>query len=71
MSNFVHPDDLTDHHKQMNERRDGQKGYYERRFVKKDKSIIWMIVSAVPMNDDSGKYSGSFGMLTDISKQKS
>ena len=70
MSNFVHPDDLTDHHKQMNERRDGQKGYYERRFVNKDKSIIWMIVSAVPMNDDSGKYSGSFGMLTDISKQK-
>jgi len=70
MSNFVHPDDLTDHHKQMNERRDGQKGYYERRFLKKDKSIIWMIVSAVPMNDDSGKYSGSFGMLTDISKQK-
>ncbi|RPI63507.1 MAG: PAS domain S-box protein, partial [Ignavibacteriales bacterium] len=70
MSNFVHPDDLTDHHKQMNERRDGQKGYYERRFIKKDNSVIWMIVSAVPMNDDSGKYSGSFGMLTDISKQK-
>lgn len=70
MSFFVHPDDLTDHNQQMIDRKNGNKGYYDRRFLKKDKSIIWMTVSAVPMTDDSGKYSGSFGMLTDISKQK-
>jgi PAS domain S-box-containing protein len=40
------------------------------RLIKKDGSDLWCIVSTHQLSDDEGKYSGSLGMLTDITERK-
>lgn len=62
--------DLRDSMMKTRERREGKKGYYERRLRKKDGSIIWTFVSASPINDPEGKFIGSFALFTDITERK-
>jgi PAS domain S-box-containing protein len=40
------------------------------RFIRKDGSDLWCILSPRPLFDNEGKYAGSLGMLTDITKRK-
>jgi PAS domain S-box-containing protein len=40
------------------------------RFIRKDGSDLWCIVSTHQLFDDEGKYTGSLGMLTDITERK-
>src|SRR4030067_1249114 len=40
------------------------------RFLKKDGSSLWGILSASPVLDAKGRFVGSFGMITDITKRK-
>jgi PAS domain S-box-containing protein len=40
------------------------------RFIRKDGSELWCIVSTHQLFDDEGKYAGSLGMLTDITERK-
>ena len=40
------------------------------RFIRKNESEIWCILSTSDLFDDRGKYIGSLGMLTDISERK-
>jgi PAS domain S-box-containing protein len=42
----------------------------ERRFRRKDGTELWTLISGKTMKDTAGKFSGSFAMLTDISKRK-
>ena len=51
-------------------RRAGVSEQYDFPFLRKDGQTVWTIVSASPTYDADGRYSGSFGMLTDISERK-
>ena len=69
--NFV-DEPLRNDAKQFFERRKkGLKDRYDFRFIKKDGSILWVIVSASPTFDKKGKFAGAIGLLTDITDRKS
>lgn len=70
VQSFMHPDELIDHADRMEERRQGEAGRYERRFVGKNGDELWMLVAASPILSENGTFIGSFAMLTDISELK-
>ena len=55
---------------QMSKRRKGEGDHYELTWTRKDWGKIHTIVSAQPIFDKAGSFIGSFGVITDISKQK-
>ncbi|MGE5608427.1 MAG: PAS domain S-box protein [Bacillota bacterium] len=67
---FMHPDDLADHRQQIAQRRRNVPGRYERRFLHKDGSVRWVLVSATPILNHAGEFTGSFAMFTDITDRK-
>ncbi len=67
---FVFDEDLPDHARRMESRRQGLAEQYERRFRHKEGEDVWTIVSATPLFDASHHFRGSFGMLTDITERK-
>ena len=67
---LIYKDDLLDHDKRVENRKNNIAECFERRFIHKDGSVRWMIVSVTPLQDD-GKFVGSFAMLTDITDMKS
>lgn len=67
---FVHPDELSEHHEQIRMRMKGEVGNYERRFIKKDGTVIWVHISVSPVMDDNGRFKGAFTMTTDITQRK-
>jgi PAS domain S-box-containing protein len=69
ITDFVHPDDISDHERQASCRRKGIKDRYERRYLKKDGTWLWTLVSATPIFHNN-EYHGSFAMITDISERK-
>jgi len=70
LTDFIYAEDLADHKKQIELRRDGFYAHYERRHKKKDGSEVWCLVSASPIIGPDGTFYGSFGMLTDITMRK-
>lgn len=68
--NFVNEKFREDAKKFFERRKSGLKDKYDFCFNKKDGSELWVIVSASPMFDHKGKFTGSLGLLTDISKHK-
>jgi PAS domain S-box-containing protein len=69
-TDFLFPEDLASHHGQLNIRRHGVAGQYERRGRRKDGGEVWTIASATPLKDADGRYAGSFAMFTDITARK-
>jgi PAS domain S-box-containing protein len=67
---FIFPEDITDHTVKVEHRKEGLSENYERRFRHKDGRECWMLVSAVPIRDEGGRFNGSFAMLTDITDRK-
>ena len=67
---FMFDEDLDDHLQKMQERHIGYDHDYERRFRRKDGSVLWTIVSATSLTDESGVFCGSFAMFTDITERK-
>ena len=67
---FLHPEDLTNFALRKKERHSGLSSQFERRFIKKDGSELWTIVSATPIHDEKGEFAGSFGTITDITYRK-
>jgi two-component system, NtrC family, sensor kinase len=51
-------------------RRQGIRERYDFKFTRKDGSHLWAIVSATPMFDAEGEFSGVLRMITDISDRK-
>ncbi|HGJ65296.1 TPA: PAS domain S-box protein, partial [bacterium] len=70
VTDFMFEEDLDEHSKQMENRKQGKDGYYERRFRRKDGNACWTIVSAKPLMLETGEFGGSFGMFTDITERK-
>ncbi|MCX5794245.1 MAG: PAS domain S-box protein [Elusimicrobia bacterium] len=70
MTDFMFEEDVPDHLKKMENRRQGLPENYERRFRSRDGQTIWANASAVPIFDDEHHFKGSFAMFTDISERK-
>ncbi|MDZ4181645.1 MAG: PAS domain S-box protein, partial [Candidatus Cloacimonadaceae bacterium] len=68
---FLFDDDLPDHNKRLEARKQGRNDVYERRSRKKDGSALWTLISATAILDDDGNFAGSFAMMQDISEGKS
>jgi PAS domain S-box-containing protein len=69
ITDFIHEDDFSDHEYHASVRRKGARDRYERRYLRKDGSWLWTLVSATPVfNND--EFVGSFAMVTDISERK-
>ncbi len=70
LDDFIHPEDREAYGLQMQKRRQGHGEIYEIRYVRKDGTAIWGLVSAAPLLDERGIFLGSFGMVTDITASK-
>ena len=70
MTDFMFEEDRTEHLRRMEARRRGESENYEHRFRCKDGSILWTLVSATPIFDDTRSFQGSFGMFTDVTSRK-
>ena len=70
IASFMTAEDIPDNISQIEERRLGKSGRYERRFITKDGRIRWMQVSATPLIDPDGTFRGSFVMCSDITARK-
>ncbi|MDD1681521.1 MAG: PAS domain S-box protein, partial [Methanoregula sp.] len=67
---FVPPDEVESMKQALLIRQTGVPGRYERRWVRKDGTIIWCFTSATPLFSPDGIFIGSFGMFTDISERR-
>ncbi|OIQ51985.1 Signal transduction histidine-protein kinase BarA [Pseudodesulfovibrio hydrargyri] len=63
---LIHGDDQGNHRNEIEKRRAGQASQYERRFVRRDGSEVWAMISASPQFDPEGNFDGVFAMATDI-----
>ncbi|MBN1537632.1 MAG: PAS domain S-box protein [Anaerolineales bacterium] len=67
---FLFPEDHYFHYQRVDARRRGIAERYERRFRCKDGRALWTIVSASPMLNDRGEFTGTFAMFTDITERR-
>ncbi len=67
---FMVDEERRDHEQQLDLQQQGAVSQYERRFRRKDGSVIWTHASAAPLIDEQGVSRGGFGMFTDISDRK-
>ena len=51
-------------------RKQGKKDVLDLHFRRKDGTSVWGILSANPLLDADGRFTGSFGMITDITERK-
>ncbi len=70
MEKWLFPEDISDHNQKVDERLQGKRDTYERRFRRKDGTEVWAMISASALLDDEGKFAGSFGMCSNISERK-
>jgi PAS domain S-box-containing protein len=70
ITDFMFEEDIPDHKRKMENRRQGMPEYYERRFRHQDGQTVWTHVSATPIFDSEHHFEGSFAMLTDITENK-
>ncbi|MEN6474158.1 MAG: PAS domain S-box protein, partial [Syntrophaceae bacterium] len=67
---FLFEEDLADHEKRIEARREGASDHYERRLRHKDGHAVLVLLSATPILDNEGHFQGSFAMITDITERK-
>ncbi len=68
---FMFEEDLLDLREKMRARRTGISDCYERRYRHKDGRTVWVMLSVAPLVDDEdGRFKGSFSMVTDITDRK-
>ena len=70
VTDFMYEEDVPDHLRKMEDRRQGLSENYERRFRHKDGQTVWTLVSATPILDDAHRFNGSLAMFTDITERK-
>jgi PAS domain S-box-containing protein len=67
---FMDDDAEIDAKEKMERRREGIKEKHDFRFLHKNGSNIWTIISTNPLLDKKGTFKGALGMLTDITQRK-
>jgi PAS domain S-box-containing protein len=68
--NFVAPDDIEKARHHLRNRIEGVSAQYELRFIRRDDTTIWTLVSSTPLLGKDGQSQGSLAMLTDITDRK-
>lgn len=56
--------------KRIKKRPEGEKGNVDIKFITKNGDVVWTNMSANPIFDETGKYKGSLGMVTNITSRK-
>jgi PAS domain S-box-containing protein len=69
-ADYIVEEELADHALRVKVRHQGKSEQYERRFRHKDGHSVLTQISAIPVMDDRGQLTGSFGMFTDITALK-
>ena len=67
---LIPSDELENHFLKVKSRKKGDSEIYERKLARKDGTIIWTLVSAAPIFNKTGAYTGSFGVFMDITERK-
>jgi two-component system, cell cycle sensor histidine kinase and response regulator CckA len=67
---FIPEEDLENFELHIDQQRQGNGGNYEHRFVRRDKRIVWALVSVSVQPDEKGAFNGAVSMITDISALK-
>lgn len=70
ITDFMIEEDIADHSRRLEKRQMLLSETYNRRFLKKDGTIIWTHISATPIVNSAGELVGSFGMVSDITDVK-
>jgi PAS domain S-box-containing protein len=70
ITDFIHPYDLPNHEFHAAVRREWVRDRYEQRYLHKDGTWRWTLVSATPVFSHE-EFIGSFTIITDISERKS
>ena len=70
LTDFLRPEDVADHATQLEARRQGKPGHFERQYRHANGEWRWMRVSATPQQDEQGRFLGSFAMFTDITEHR-
>lgn len=69
-THFMDEEAIEISRKNIEKRRKGIKGSYEQKYIRKDGSTLWTLVSATPLLDKQGKVTHTIGMLADITDRK-
>lgn len=67
---FVDDEYLDKTYSEWEFRRSGKSGRYQVKLKRKDKSSIWALISASPIIDEKGEYTGTLVAYKDINEQK-
>ena len=70
MYDFMDDDARKEAEQNMERRRQGVTESHEFRFRHRDGSDVWTIINTNPLLDDSGRFVGALGMLTDITARR-
>jgi len=70
ITRFMAEEHAKDHAIRRQNRIAGKSEQFECRFIRKDGTTCWFLVSGSPIFDDAGRFTGSFAMVTDISRLK-
>ncbi|MDK9706039.1 MAG: PocR ligand-binding domain-containing protein [Desulforhopalus sp.] len=70
VADFVVPEEMEDHYQRIQKRMGGGGESYERTFRHKDGRSVLTHVSAIPILDEQDRFTGSFGMFTDITESR-
>ncbi|MCR6657012.1 MAG: PAS domain S-box protein [Opitutus sp.] len=66
---FVWPEDLPQHQRWFQQRRQGHKAIVELRLRHRDGRAVWLLMSAAP-RFENGRFAGALDLFTDITEQK-
>ena len=67
---FMAEEDQDQYVAMKGRRQQGYSDIYEHRLTRRDGLRLWVLASASPLYDASGRYLGALGMLTDITERK-
>jgi PAS domain S-box-containing protein len=67
---FMSPEFRAEEGDRLLEHSQGVSHIIDYRFIRKDGSDLWSILSSSPLFDDQGKYAGSLAIITDITERK-
>ncbi|MEO7720027.1 MAG: EAL domain-containing protein [Capsulimonas sp.] len=70
VTDFMDADARAEAERRFLQRKKGERQQHDVRYLHKDGSDVWAIVSASPMYDDDGVFIGGLGMITDITERK-
>lgn len=69
---LTHPDDLPDTEREMHRLMNGNISHFalEKRYIKKDGTIVWVLVTVTDLKDPNGKPARFIGVVEDITSRK-